>query len=709
MNHSTSSEAARRDTEELKAKIASFKSGQIPEDTFKHYRLTRGVYGQRQLGVHMFRTKIPFGRLTARQLSTLADIADTYSNGNLHLTTRQNIQFHYVKLDDSPAIWEALTAAGLTAREACGNTVRNLTGSAKAGIDPHEPFDISPYVYEAYRYFLRNPICQDMGRKIKPAFSSSEQDSAFTYIHDFGFIPQIKTLNGASRRGFKVVLGGGLGAQAMVAQKVYDFLPEEEVIPFMEAGIRVFDRYGERAKRFKARMKFLIKQVGLQGFMELVEKERRALKHKTYPIDRHIVLQAPPPPPRPVPAVSLDEAAWQLWRQTNTFEQKQKGFLGVQIRLPLGNIQAATARALAALVQQWAADDIRLTVNQGILLRFVRPEALPYLYQQLQALGLAAPGFDSIADITACPGTDTCNLGVSNSTGLATELEQLISREYPHLLTSCDIRIKISGCMNSCGQHMIAHIGLHGSSIRKDKQLIPAMQLVLGGGVDLAGQGFIAEKVIKLPTKRIPQALRLLLDDYESQAFEGEYFNQYYRRQGKKYFYQLLRHLADTASLAQADYCDWGQEQAYQQAIGVGECAGVSYDLVRHIMADADERLGQAAEHLHANRPAESIYLSYSSMLIGAKALLLAKEVACNTQIGIIRDFEREYVQKGEFVLDDSFEILALQINQHQPEAGFAHAYYQQAAAFLQQVEEVRARQLRSGEDKVVIENYYKA
>ena len=240
MNLEKISPEAKKDVLELQERIELFKAGEIPEDKFKSYRLTRGVYGQRQLGVQMFRLKLPMGRITPAQIVRVADMADKYTNGNLHLTTRQNIQLHYIKLDDTPEILTALEEVGVTAREACGNTVRNITASSKAGIDPEELFDVSPYAFAAFEFFLRNPICQDMGRKIKPAFSSSEKDSAFTFLHDFGFIPRIQN----EQRGFKVVVGGGLGAQAFLAQTAYEFLPEHLIIPFMEASLRVFDRYG---------------------------------------------------------------------------------------------------------------------------------------------------------------------------------------------------------------------------------------------------------------------------------------------------------------------------------------------------------------------------------------------------------------------------------------------------------------------------------
>jgi sulfite reductase (ferredoxin) len=709
---STINKEDRKDILELDHRIRQFKQGKEDEERFKLYRLTRGVYGQRQVGVQMFRLKIPFGKITSEQLEAIADISDQYSTGNLHLTTRQNIQMHYVKLDDSPAIWTALAEAGLTAREACGNTVRNITASARAGIDPDEPFDVSPYVQASFEYFLRNPICQEMGRKIKPAFSSSEKDSAFTYFHDFGFIPKIKNIDGQPTRGFKVLLGGGLGAVSMIAHPVYDFLPADQIIPFMEAAIRVFDRYGEREKRMKARMKFLVKKLGLDHFLELIEQERTALENQRLPIEaRDEPIKLPLFDPRQFQVHLSETEQYALWLQTNVFEQKQKDFFGVWIKVRLGNISTDTARQLAALVRSCAANDIRITVNQGLLLRFVPEAALPYLFEQLKKLDLAEVGFDSTADITACPGTDTCALGVTNSTYLATVLENVIVSEYPNLLKETQLKIKISGCMNSCGQHMAAQIGFHGSSIKRGVGVVPAMQVVMGGGIDPAGKGFIAEKVIKLPTRRIPDALRLLLNDYLAQAGDYDYFNDFYQDKGKRYFYKLLQPLADLDSLREEEFQDWGQDREYVQSIGVGECAGVILDVVGTIIGDAKSKIGWAYEAFAEKAFADAIYHAYAGMIIGAKALLLGKDVKCNTHKSIINDFQEHYVDAGEFELSRPFPESVLQINQNQPGEDFAKAYLIQAGAFIEKVIETRNAQLvaAGGEEKLVIENYYKA
>lgn len=711
----TLNENQREDVLELQDKISKFKSGIIPEDRFKSFRLTRGVYGQRQLGVQMFRIKIPYGKLKADQLVRIAELSEQYTNGNLHTTTRQNIQLHYINVEDTPEMWAKLEEVGVTTREACGNTVRTVTASSLAGIDPDELFDVSSYGEAVTQYFLRNPINQDMGRKIKMAFSSSDKDSAYTYFHDFGFIPRIKKENGQEIRGFKVVIGGGLGAQSKIAQTAYEFLPEDKIIPFIEGGLRVFDRYGEREKRMKARLKFLLDEkrgFSLQEFLDLIEGEYKALAHKTYPIDHNLVPETEIPASFKAPEVTIDDQEkYDLWVKTNVFEQKQKGYYGVHIKLKLGNISSETAKKLAALMDEGvAANDIRVTVNQGFILRFVQKDSLAYLFNRLNELELAEPGFGTTADITACPGTDTCNLGVTNSTGVAEILEDMIKEEYPDLVTSSKIHIKISGCMNSCGQHMAANIGLHGSSIKNGKKVIPAMQVVIGGGVDPEGRGFVAEKVIKLPTKRMPQTFRALFDDYEANANEGEYFNDYYYRQGKMYFYGLLKPFADTDSLVDADYMDWGYNEDFIPEIGTGECAGVMYDMVGIILNDAEERLALSDKAFGKERYADSIYYAYNSLVIGAKALLLGKDIQCNTHSGIIADFDKHYYETGEIKLEQSFSKLVYWMNEHEPTKEFAESYRTRAAAFVAQVKEIRKQQQgEDDQDKVVVDNYYKA
>ncbi|WP_027000698.1 nitrite/sulfite reductase [Eisenibacter elegans] len=666
-----------RDILELERKIRAYREGTIDEEKFRSLRLARGVYGQRQQGVQMIRIKIPYGKLSARQLHHIADLADEYSNGVLHATTRQDIQIHYVSLDRTPELWARLEEEQITLREACGNTVRNITADALAGVSPDEPFDVSPYAQAAFEYFLRNPVCQDMGRKFKIAFSANAQDAALAKIHDLGFIPK---LNAQGQRGFEVWIAGGLGAQPHLALLAKAFLPEEELIPFTEATLRVFDRYGERARRHKARFKFLLQDLGLEELLALIDAEKTALPHHHYPIDSRV--EAPTLPPPVTPETPTDTTYYHQWLEANVAAQRQKGYHTVRICLPLGNMTSDTARAFAAVVPQFAADDIRITIGQGYLLRYVRTEALPGLFNALHALDLTRLGAESTADITACPGTDTCNLGIASSTGMAQALDTVIRKEYPDLIHNHDINIKISGCPNGCGQHSIAAIGFHGSSLKHGGKVVPAVQVMIGGNRDR-----VADKVIKLPAKRGPEALRQLLEDYLQNSLEGEYFTDYYLRQvaqEERYFYQLLKPLADTATLQPADYIDWGHAEDFAVAAGVGECAGVVIDLVATLLYEADEKVAWAHESLAQQAYADAIYHAYTTFVHTAKALLLTTKAKTNSQYAILKAFDEAFAEElTAFGLPEGIKTKALQINQFTPEQAFATRYLAEAVDFL--------------------------
>ena len=697
------------DLTELEKKITQYKSGEIDEDRFKSFRLTRGVYGQRQMDVQMYRLKLPFGKITPRQLRKIADLSDQFSHGNLHLTTRQNIQLHYVKLEDSVTIWRELEEVGVTTREACGNTIRNITASPYAGIDPSEPFDVAPYAQAVFEYFLRNPICQDMGRKIKIAFSSSDEDTALTYIHDFGLIPKIKN----AQRGFKVLVGGGLGAQSFVGQVAYEFLSEEKIIPFIEAGIRVFDRFGERQRRNKARLKYLIEPkrgLGLDNFLKLIEKQKLSLKNQKVWVDSTSVDQEIPQNQLVIePKNFIETETYKIWKKANIYKQKQEGYLTVRVKVPKGDIQSDKARRLADIIEQFASNDIRLTINQGFLIKFVKSQNIPALYQKLESLGFGEAGFDTLGDITGCPGTDTCNLGVTNSTDSQLVLEEIIKNEFPYLIDEANIKIKMSGCMNACGQHMIAQIGFHGSSIKHKGRVVPAMQVVMGGGLESKKMGKIAEKIIKVPTKRIPEVVRMTLRNYEEYAKEDEIFNEYYRRQGKIYFYDLLKPLADLSTLRDVDYQDWGRSEDFVPEIGVGECAGVVMDLVGTILSDAEERLNWSKKYLKSYEWANAIYYSYSTMIIAAKAILLSKEVKCNTHNKIILDFEEKIQNKGDIYLEIPFSQKIRKINQEAPSKEFAYSYTKESEYFLKKIIALRKEEIQIEDDRVVVSNFYKA
>lgn len=369
---------------DLEKKIHLFQEGKVDEERFRSLRLARGIYGQRQPGVQMIRIKLPYGKVTGEQLIRIADVADEYSNGVLHITTRQDIQIHYVNLDKTPELWAKLAKDDITLREACGNTVRNVTASETAGIDPLEPFDVTPYAHAVFQFFLRNPICQEMGRKIKISFSATDKDTALSYLHDLGFIPKLKD----GKRGFKVMLGGGLGSQPRHADVLYNFLPEEKIIAVTESVLRVFDRYGERSRRMKARMKFLIADVGLKEFVRLINEEQKALSHQEYCINipQEIMLEK-----KKITdyneAVCTDKS-YNLWKLTSVFEQKQMGFVAVGIKVTLGNFRTEKARSLASIIQRYGSNEMRFTLRQNILLRNIQIEHLPELYNELKHYSL---------------------------------------------------------------------------------------------------------------------------------------------------------------------------------------------------------------------------------------------------------------------------------------------------------------------------------
>ena len=679
-----------KDILELGQKIAAHKNGEIEEDKFRSLRLARGVYGQRQQGVQMIRIKLPFGKVTTKQLVRIASVADKYSTGKLHITTRQDIQIHYVSLDRTPELWSELEKDDVTLREACGNTVRNVTASSIAGIDKEEPFDVAPYADLVFRYFLRKPFGQELGRKIKISFSSSDKDDAFSFIHDFGFIPKIE--NG--RKGFKVLVGGGLGAQPFLAKVAYEFLPIDGLLPFIEASIRVFDRYGERNSRHKARMKYIISKLGIEEFLKIVEDEKLAVQYQDS--DLKLIQQNSVKKfegdiiSKGEYLKSVTNFSFKKWVETNVIEQKQEGYFAVFLKVLIGNFSTIQARRLASLVSKYAEDDIRFTIDQSILLKYIKPQDLQSLYVDLRAIGLASIGYNSLADITACPGTDTCNLGISDSTTVAKVIESIVVDEYPEFIYNQDVKVKISGCMNSCGQHGLAQIGFHGSSQKVEGKTLPALQVLLGGGKVGNGIGRIAEKVIKVPSKRVLDVVRYLLNDYEVEKLEDETFNEYYDRKSNKYFYDLLKPLTDTSTLKDQDFIDWGHDEQFKTQIGVGECAGVMIDLVGTLIFDAEEKLDNAFQSLADERYADSIYHAYSSGVQTAKALLLEQKVKCNSQIRIINDFDIHKDEKFPFFEGKSFSEFILRINKYKASKDFADKYFLDLKNFLEQAKEFR-------------------
>ena len=668
-----------RDILDLNRRILLFRQGQLNEESFRSLRLARGVYGQRQPGVQMIRIKVPMGLLTFDQFRAILDVCDEYSTGKYHLTTRQDIQIHHVKLEDSPELWAKLEASKVTLREACGNTVRNVTASPLAGLDPQEPFNVLPWAEALWRFFLRNPVCQEMGRKFKVSFSSSDEDTGLGVMHDLGVLPAV---NDAGELGFKLLVAGGLGAQPAPAEVLHEWVPTDELIPITEAILRVFDRDGERAKRQKARFKFLYQTMGRDALLKEIARER-AMPSGAFPDVTHAEhIPSSPATVEEIPA----PVGHETWRKANVLAQKQEGHFAVGIRVPLGDETTARTRDLLDALAPYTSETIRVTQSQDLLLPDVVEVNLPVVHRILRDLGWDALGFQSGVDVTSCPGTDTCNLAISNSTHLSTVLEHTLEEEFPHLMFDRSFNIKISGCMNACGQHSIASFGLHGSSMRREGATMPAMQILVGGGRRANGEWSFGKKILKLPTKHVPAALRTVLIDFEQHQLPHETFADYFLRVGDRYHYNLLQqHVEGTAEDL---YVDWGSETAFKPQIGVGECAGVVIDLVSTLLLEAREKLDLGLEAMQEGRWGHAIYHAYAAQIAGAKALLVKEGEKTNTYADILASFDRVFVATGAFSPEaGSFTAQVLSYLGGANTQTFAEAYVQTAQAFLDELD----------------------
>ena len=519
------------------------KLGKIDDKIFAETRLRKGVYGQRYDNGQrhdgeqsrklkypsgdklkgpetvwdapgMLRIKIPFGAVTPNQMRVLADLSEEYADAVVHITTRQDIQYHFVHIEDTPTIMRRLAAVGITTHEACGNVIRNVTACPLAGVCQDETFDVSPYAKAMAEFMLNHPDCQDFGRKFKIAFSGcSEHACGIVNMHDLGGIA--KTRDGEN--GFEIYVGGGLGAVAHQAKVMYDFLPEEEILPLMQAIGRVFARLGEKKNRAKARVKFLVAKLGLEEFTRLVEEEREILPHDerwtSYLDELYAWGESPIKDPSTLNGETTQDG-FNDWMENNVISQRQDGYKVVVVMLPLGDISSHQTRKLADIAEKYIGDYVRTTVEQNFVLRWVSESDLPGLYQELNDIGLADPGAGTIVDITSCPGTDTCKLGIASSRGLAEELRQMLAPKQKELDEAVrNLRIKTSGCFNSCGQHHIADMGFYGNSRTFKGYKVPHFQVVLGGQwKNNAGSFGLA--IGAVPSKNIPKVVLKLADYY---------------------------------------------------------------------------------------------------------------------------------------------------------------------------------------------------
>ena len=571
-----SREAIEAEIVRFEERIRELQSGAITPEQFRPFRLKHGTYGQRQPGFQMLRIKIAAGVLTPAQLRVLAVIADEYSTGRGHLTTRENVQFHFVKLEKVGAAMRLLADAGLTTREACGNTVRNVTACPVAGICPGEAFDVTPYALGVSRYLLRHPDFHDLPRKFKIAFSGCENDGdcAVAGIHDVGLIAQVRGNNGTSHRGFKVLVGGGLGSLPTEAAVLTDFLPEEELLPTIEAVLRVFTEAGNRKNKLMARLKFVLRAKGIEEFRRLVAEKRKVSQApaETFTVPSLIkpsLVTIAPSPLSISTAGTQTDPEYDRWAEHNLMFQRQAGYGGVWVKLSAGTLHSNQMRHLADVLEKNKLTGVRIAVNQDLVIPWVPFDRVRAIYDGLRAFDLATAGARTISDVTGCPGATTCNLGITRSLTLA----EVLSRELNDY-TDPEIqklRIKISGCPNSCGHHHIADIGFYGNVRKIDDQQAPYYQLLLGGKVNADGVRF-ARQIMAVPARPIPAIIRELLSFYQQDRQAAETFTAWVARTPDKTIKERLLSLAEVTATSEDIFVDWGDTETYSLKLGRGEC-----------------------------------------------------------------------------------------------------------------------------------------
>ena len=561
----------REDIELFRQQAQSFTSGAINDDQFRPHRLRRGIYSQRQAGVHMIRTKVPGGLLTSGQMRQLADIADDFAGGKGHLTTRQNMQYHFVPLLQVPDVLHRLADVRLTTREACYNTVRNVTACPLAGVHPEEPFDVQPYARRLAFAFLHKELTDNLPRKFKVAFAGCPEDCIASAINDVGLRAVIRD----GVRGFRMTVAGGLGPLPTEAKLLHEFIPAEEVVSRVEAVIRVFNRHGNRGNKNKARLKFVLRERGFDWLREAIEEEYRdILLNGGIPMPEEVPESfggfQPHPPPKGsgelLPVFERESAELHAWRETNVRAQKQPGYSIVTVTIPQGNLTGAQMRGLAELAEQAGDGALRFSMNQNVVLAWVPAGAAKRVYGALSKLGLADAGADEVSDVITCPGAYSCNLALTQTMGLGAALAPILAKETDPLVRR--LRINSSGCPNSCGQHWIGDIGFYGNARKINGREVPYYLMLLGGT-----QHEFGVAIQSLPARLVPAAVDRVLTHYKEHRVESESFRQYVLRHKVETFRKLTADLVKPADLAPEMYRDWGDEIEYSLELGRGECA----------------------------------------------------------------------------------------------------------------------------------------
>lgn len=663
----------------FESQIELRQQGKVDEKVFAETRLRRGAYGQRYDngqrydGIEiqklnfptdltkgpdtewdapgMKRIKVPYGGLSPEQLEVIADLAEEYSDSILHVTTRQDFQLHYIHIEDTPDLMRRLAAVGITTREACGNSVRNITACPLAGVCHTESFDVTPYSHALFEYLLGHDDVQDFGRKFKPAFSGCEHEACgLVKMHDIGYLAQTKEIDGQVKRGFKIYVGGGLGTVTHIAKVLSDFVPEEELLPVTQAVCKVFTRLGEKRNRNRARIKFLVEKLGIEEFKRLVFEEREKLPNDSrwtaYLEGLEHFTEKPSKEPSHL-SKQPELEGFKEWFETNVYKQRQEGYALVTLNLPLGDLTSEQAWELADIARKYTPDTLRTTVEQNIVLRWVSEADLPELYKELDSVGLAAPGAGTIMDITTCPGTDTCKLGIAASRGLTGELRTRLAAKNGSLDQAVKgLRIKISGCFNSCGQHHVADIGFFGNSRRRNSRTVPHFQVVLGGQWE-ENAGSYGLAVGAIPSKSAPKFLDAIVDRYAADRHSNESFQGWVTRLGKVEIKKILQPYTEVPTYEDdaSYYSDWGDPREFTLGdLGVGECAGEVVSLFSINISKAEGTVFEALVALEENKYEEADQKAYQAMLSAARALVLN----VNLNVGddpnnIVKEFRQRF------------------------------------------------------------------
>lgn len=568
----------RADIELFRDAAESYMAGSINDDQFRAQRLRRGVYGQRQPDVHMIRTKVPGGILTASQMDQLARIADEFGGGKSHLTTRQNVQYHFVPLRQVPDLLHLLADVRLTTREACYNTVRNVTACPTAGLLPDEVFNVTPYARQTAFAFLHKELTDSMPRKFKIAFCGCARDCMLGAIHDVGLRAVIRD----GKHGFRMIIGGGLGPLPVEAIALDDFVPAERLINRIEAMLRVFNKYGNRGNKNKARFKFIVRERGAEWVREAIEREYADILANGGIIPSDEVpdgfggFQSEPAPlgvgaQLPVLNGAAPDPEFVRWRETNVAPQRHAGYSMVTIAVPQGNLTSGQMRTIAGIARDAGDGLVRVNIGQNLHIGFVSNGNLPRVYAALARAELGVNGAGEISDITTCPGAYSCNLALTKSMTLGAALAGLV-RAYDDPLVR-KLSIKISGCPNSCGQHWISDIGFYGNSRKIDGREVPYYLMLLGGGYEGSEVIRFGLAISSVPARLAPEAVRRVLDHYLANRVEGETFRQYVMRHKVEHFKTMVADLVKPAELTPELFRDWGDEENYSLQLGRGECA----------------------------------------------------------------------------------------------------------------------------------------